>query len=1263
MNSKNSFITVVGLLAVMAFGFFLFQGVQTLPTAKIDTNGQLVQVAPTSCMIGYWAFDEGSGSSVANGSGSGSLSLSGTSWTSSVAMAGLGQALSFDGSSSRASGSISPGSSVITVALWLNWNNYSNNDALAMELSDNYNNNANTFIIDPNAASGAFEFGIRGSSFNTYRVENISRPSAGSWHHYAVIFDNSSSAGDIRVFVDGSEQSTTVRVNSKASSGNFGSYPLYLMSRGGSLLFGSGILDEVRVYDRALSDSEISSVYQYSGATAQPPAPQQPVPNETPVADPLPLPLPLPPPPAADTTAPTISGIAVSAISSGATVSWTTNEASDTQIEYYPLTIPPAGQSYLRTTLVSSSVTTHSQSISGLESNTLYHYRLNSKDAAGNLATLVDKTFTTAKFVDNIAPTAPSNLSATPISSTQINLSWTASTDNIGVIGYYIYRCQGEVCTPTSRVATVNGATSFSNTGLKANTTYQYAVEAYDGANLKSLKSSVAVAATQLATSLSQDIIAYWQLNQFTLYSDPSYASAPDSSGNGNTLMLRNFQGGSPVVAGRGNNAIIFDGVNDYGTVQSVNLSDTNDVSVSFWLNESSYSTFGTIFESSADYNGQTNGFGFFQSDPAVCGAGKLEVSLKGDVGYNIKCYASPTPGWHHYTVIYNKGNVAGSEISLYIDGSLKSATSQPNSANNTNDFGTNPFYMMSRGGSTLFVSGTLDDVRIYKRKLSSTEISQLSKYTGLSDSLTPPASNTLRLSKGGTGTGTVTSSPAGINCGNTCSTSVAQGTFVNLTASPASGSTFTGWTNCTPNTSNPLTCRVLMSSEMTVIASFSNPLVAADTVNPSAPGSVRITGITSNQLTISWNVSTDNIGVAGYKLFRNGATEPFTTVLGTAYTDTQLSADTPYSYAVSAYDVAGNDSSLSVISTRTQPTGSTKFSLGSNVQVSSGPLHVRATPNGTSRGTQPTYAQGTIISNTPSYAGGLYWWNVTYDLPSVGCTITATQTCRTGWCAENYLIENVVAPYSLVVGKNGNGSGTVTSIPAGINCGGDCTEGYFSPTSVTLTPVVVTGSTFSGWSGACNNVTGNCVVNVNSANVSVTATFVLIPIIIDTYPPIISGISSTSALNGATITWTTDEPSDTQIDYGLTNAYGSNTALSPSLVTTPHTQTIIGLASGTTYHYRVKSRDAAGNLGVSTDQIFTTTLDTIAPTVTAFNLGTPTGLVVPLSFTATDNVGVTGYAITETNTAPITGWTTVPSVTIYSPSLSYTFATAGAKT
>jgi hypothetical protein len=59
-------------------------------------------------------------------------------------------------------------------------------------------------------------------------------------------------------------------------------------------------------------------------------------------------------------------------------------------------------------------------------------------------------------------------------------------------------------------------------------------------------------------------------------------------------------------------------------------------------------------------------------------------------------------------------------------------------------------------------------------------------------------------------------------------------------------------------------------------------------------------------------------------------------------------------------------------------------------------------------------------------------------------------------------------------------------------------------------------------------------------------------------------------------------------VDYGLTSAYGSSSALSASLVVS-HVVTLSGLATGTTYHYRVKSRDTAGNLAISADFTFTT--------------------------------------------------------------------------
>jgi hypothetical protein len=92
-----------------------------------------------------------------------------------------------------------------------------------------------------------------------------------------------------------------------------------------------------------------------------------------------------------------------------------------------------------------------------------------------------------------------------------------------------------------------------------------------------------------------------------------------------------------------------------------------------------------------------------------------------------------------------------------------------------------------------------------------------------------------------------------------------------------------------------------------------------------------------------------------------------------------------------------------------------------------------------------------------------------------------------------------------------------------------------------------------------------------------------------DATPPVIRGVGAGSiSTSGATVSWTTDEASDSQVEYGLTSSYGSSSALSSSLVVS-HAVTLSGLSAATTYHYRVKSRDAAGNLATSLDFTFTT--------------------------------------------------------------------------
>jgi chitodextrinase len=93
---------------------------------------------------------------------------------------------------------------------------------------------------------------------------------------------------------------------------------------------------------------------------------------------------------------------------------------------------------------------------------------------------------------DTTKPSAPGNLTATPISGSQVNLSWSASTDDVGVNGYRVYRDGTQVATTTS--------TTYSDTGLTANTPYQYYVTAYDFSNNES-DPSTTVSTTTLAPS------------------------------------------------------------------------------------------------------------------------------------------------------------------------------------------------------------------------------------------------------------------------------------------------------------------------------------------------------------------------------------------------------------------------------------------------------------------------------------------------------------------------------------------------------------------------------------------------------------------------------------------------------------------------------------------------------------------------------------------------------------------------------------------
>jgi fibronectin type 3 domain-containing protein len=126
----------------------------------------------------------------------------------------------------------------------------------------------------------------------------------------------------------------------------------------------------------------------------------------------------------------------------------------------------------------------------GLTPLSSHSYRVIAGDGAGNLSGF-SNTATASTPPDTTAPSSPTNLTAVGPNATTINLSWTASTDDVDVVGYNVYRDGG--ATP---IATVS-ATNYSDTGLGIGSTHSYTVKAFDAANNLSAASNTATASTQ----------------------------------------------------------------------------------------------------------------------------------------------------------------------------------------------------------------------------------------------------------------------------------------------------------------------------------------------------------------------------------------------------------------------------------------------------------------------------------------------------------------------------------------------------------------------------------------------------------------------------------------------------------------------------------------------------------------------------------------------------------------------------------------------
>jgi chitodextrinase len=203
-----------------------------------------------------------------------------------------------------------------------------------------------------------------------------------------------------------------------------------------------------------------------------------------------------------------------------------------------------AGYRVYRDGSLITTVTALSYSDNSLDPETEYQYQVSAIDDSANESNLSDPVFeTTPASTDEESPTIPTGLQAEAVSSTQINLSWNASTDNVGVTGYKIYR-------NTTFTATTSDL-NYSDNGLSQNTEYQYQVSAIDdSANESNLSDPVfetTPASTDeesptIPTGLQAEAVSSTQINLswgassdntgvagYKIYRDDSFVGLSDS--------------------------------------------------------------------------------------------------------------------------------------------------------------------------------------------------------------------------------------------------------------------------------------------------------------------------------------------------------------------------------------------------------------------------------------------------------------------------------------------------------------------------------------------------------------------------------------------------------------------------------------------------------------------------------------------------------------------------------------------------------------
>ena len=316
------------------------------------------------------------------------------------------------------------------------------------------------------------------------------------------------------------------------------------------------------------------------------------------------------------------------------------------------------------------------------------------------------------------------------------------------------------------------------------------------------------------------------------------------------------------------------------------------------------------------------------------------------------------------------------------------------------------------------------------------------------------PIGHTYELSVAleGNGTGTVSSAPAGISCPADCSSNFSSATSVILTPEAETGNHFVGWGGACSGAGE---CEITMSADKTVTATFRSDSAPEIYIYDDA--------LASGWVSWSWGGAFDFSATSPVHTGSNSMTATLNGYGGLSPATSGSGFDT-YGYDALSFWIHGGDESKQL-----------QFTTESDGEQST-PVTITAVANNWTEVVIPFTDLG-----SPETITRLNWFNNSQS----GISRFAVDDVKL--VPEN--LPGPQKPLSTTVDAVTGSSGTITSAPAGIDCGGDCYELFDNDTVVTLSATPDAGSVFLNWSGDCTGAGTTCEV-VLGTNRYVTAHF-----------------------------------------------------------------------------------------------------------------------------------------------------------------------------